>query len=312
MSARAASRPDAPGGPAGALAAAGVALRAEDLIALRRLALSAEADPILAALPGGFVTRRRGHGQEVADVRDYVAGDDIRHLDRGATARRGSLHVRQFQEDRDRVTLLVADMRPAMLWGTRRAFRSVAIAEALALIGWRAVEEGGRVGLLAIGSGAPEAVPPRGRTRGMLEVIGGLVRAHAAALQRAAGGAETDPELSRSLSRIERLAPRGAEVVIASGFDTPGPDLGECLGDLARTRVPRLVRIEDGRLAALPRGRYPIRLPDGSRRVVTGGGSATPEAGPIAGRPVLTLDAGETPEATARRIVAAFPRDREP
>ncbi|PIL21498.1 hypothetical protein P775_03965, partial [Puniceibacterium antarcticum] len=158
-----------------ALDVPGIALRAEALIAMRA-GTGAQEGP-LSALPGGFVTKRRGHGQEVADVRAYVAGDDIRHLDRGATARTGALHVRQFQEERDRVTLLVADFRPCMLWGTRRAFRSVAAAEALAMIGWRGVAEGGRVGLFALGAGDPVVVPVRGRVRGMLGVIGGMVRA---------------------------------------------------------------------------------------------------------------------------------------
>jgi len=107
----------------------GVRLTADGLIALRPLAAQIAGDPALARLPGGFVTRRKGHGQEVADVRLYAEGDDVRHLDRGTTARTGALHVRQFQEERDRETLLVADFRPSMLWGISRCFRSVAAAE---------------------------------------------------------------------------------------------------------------------------------------------------------------------------------------
>ena len=79
-----------------ALSAPGVALRPDPVIALRRRVLSAETPPVLAALPGGFATRRKGHGLEVADMREYVAGDDIRHLDRGTTARTGRLHIREF------------------------------------------------------------------------------------------------------------------------------------------------------------------------------------------------------------------------
>lgn len=296
-----------------AFAAPGIALRSDPLIALRRVALSAEATPVLAALPGGFATRRKGHGLEVADMREYVAGDDIRHLDMGTTARTGRLHVREFQEERDRVTLLVADFRPAMLWGTRRAFRSVAAAEALSLIGWTVAESGGRVGLMAIGPGDPVVVPPKGRTRGMLNVIGGLVTAHGQSLEAVAGGQGEDPPLDRSLSRADRLVPAGAEIVIASGFDVPGRGLADRLNALARRRVPRLVLVTDAQAAGLPRGRYPIRTADGQRlRVSLGGGSAAPEAlvQPIAGHPALVLDAGAPVEATARRIVAAFPTER--
>ncbi|MEM8952145.1 MAG: DUF58 domain-containing protein, partial [Pseudomonadota bacterium] len=104
-----------------ALEAPGVTLGANDLIALRHVALASETSEVLAALPGGFATRRKGSGLEVADMREYVRGDDPRHLDRGATARTGRLHVRQFLEDRDRILLLIADFRPSMFWGISRA-----------------------------------------------------------------------------------------------------------------------------------------------------------------------------------------------
>ncbi|MEY8828467.1 DUF58 domain-containing protein [Sedimentitalea sp. XS_ASV28] len=291
----------------------GVALHADALIALRPLALHPEAEGQLAALPGGFVTRRRGHGQEMADVREYVAGDDIRHLDRGSTARTGVLHVRSFQEERDRVTLLVADFRPAMLWGTRRALRSVAAAEALALVGWRVIEQGGRVGLLAIGSGAPVVVAIQGRVRGMLAVIGGLVRAHDAALHLALAGNRDDPPLDEAIARVTRIAPAGSEIVIASGFDSPGPSLDDRLGQIAQRRMPRPVLVTDDVTENLPPGVYPIRLPDGSRRRVRiSGRKAAPRVTEIAGFPALPLDAGQQIATTARVLQAAFPPDRAP
>lgn len=290
-----------------ALKAPGVALGAAGLIALRRVMLQAEAASVLANLPGGFVTRRKGHGLEVADTREYVAGDEVRHLDRNSTARTGRLHVRQFQEERDRVCLLVADFRPSMFWGLRRALRSVAAAEALALIGWSVVESGGRVGLFVLTQDAPLVIPARGRARGMLDVIGGLVDAHEKALDRVASGVVREPSLNHGLAPVARVAPSGAEIFIASGFDTPGDALPDRLAELARRRVPRLVMIGDRAAHRLPRGQYPVRLADGRRlRLALGGAAEDRSSGVmrIAGHAALVLDAGETVEVTARRLVA--------
>lgn len=296
------------------LAAPGVGLTSEGLIALRRVGLHAQAAPVLANLPGGFATRRKGHGLEVADMREYVAGDDIRHLDRNTTARTGRLHVRKFQEERDRVALLIADFRPPMFWGLSRAFRSVAAAEVLALIGWNLVESGGRVGLLAVTAAAPVIVPPRGRTRGMLDVIGGMVEAHGAALSALAEGQEAeDIPLDLALSRAERLVAAGAELIIASGFDAAGPALADRLDALARRRTPRLMLITDGATGRLPRGRYPVRLADGRRMRLSLGARAEvapEEVVQIAGHPALVLQASDPVEQTARRVAAAFPRVR--
>ncbi|MGC3940652.1 DUF58 domain-containing protein [Roseobacter sp. EG26] len=296
-----------------ALDAPGIALRSDALIALRRVIMNAETAPVLANLPGGYATRRKGHGLEVADMREYVAGDDVRHLDRNSTARTGRLHIRQFQEERDRVSLLIADFRPAMFWGLRRAFRSVAAAEALSLIGWSIVESGGRVGLLAITYEGSVIVPPRGRARGMLDVIGGMVEAHANSLAAMAGNGAQTQALDIGLSRAEKLVPSGAELIIASGFDTPGPGLADRLNALARRRTPRLVLITDQSTSHMPRGRYPVRLADGRRLRLSLGGAGGAEFPPvqsIAGYPALTLDAGEPVEQTARRIRAVFQREQ--
>lgn len=281
-----------------ALAAPGVGLGSDTLIALRRLALASAQNQSLAALPGGYATRRKGQGLEVADVRDYVAGDDIRHLDRGATARTGRLHVRQFQEERDRVCLLVADFRPQMLWGLQRAFRSVAAAEALAMLGWQIVESGGRVGLLAITQDQPVIVSARGRTRGMLDVIGGMVDAHGQALHERGQG---EPTLDQALTRADRLVPSGAEVWIASGFDALGAGFSDRLDALERRRHPRLLMITDAE--NLPQGRYPVRLSDGRfLRASAGGTQPSLRHQTIAGRAALVLNAGEEVEQTARRL----------
>jgi len=289
----------------------GVALRSDALIALRQIALNTRVEPTLTALPGGFATRRKGHGQEVADVREYISGDDMRHLDRGTTARTGTLHIRQFQEERDRISLLIADFRPAMLWGITRAFRSVAAAEALALIGWKNVHEGGRVGLLALTAGLPVFVPPRGRTRGMLDVIGGMMTAHQQALDDAMSGA-ADVPLDGALTGVERLVPTGAELIIASGFDMPGVGLGDRLAGLARRRVPHLLMVTDAEAGRLPQGRYPIRLPDGRQvHVDLNGAETQPEAeSEVAGHMALLINAGASVQETARSIAAAFPSGR--
>lgn len=243
----------------------GISVTAAMLIAQRaHVRRPATTEQVVSALPGGFMTRRRGNGQVIADSRAYVDGDDIRHVDRGATARTGTLHIRTFHEERDRVTFLVADFRPSMLWGMRRALRSVAAAEALARLGWRAVETGGRVGLLAITPRGALAVPTRGRSRGMLAVVGGLVKAHAMALEEVRAGLHEDP-LDRGLLRLKRIVPRGAIVVIASALDTRGDAFDEVIGDLAQRRHPRFLIAEDSALRALRPGYYPMAAPDGTR-----------------------------------------------
>ena len=279
----------------------GTRVTAQSLIAQRDAVIeSRRRDQATSALPGGFAIRKRGQGQVIADSRPYIHGDDMRHVDRGATARTGTLHVRTFHEERDRVSFLVADFRPSMLWGMQRAFRSVAAAEALAWLGWQAVEAGGRVGLMAITAEERVIVRTQGGTRGMLAVIGGLVRAHAGALDSALAAARggkpkfADPTLGETLSVLHRIVPRGASVLIATALDSLGEDFDAVMGRLTQHRSPRFVLIEEGALQSLPTGHYPLRGPDGARRSARCLRAADPDKGleRIAAYDTLRVDVG--------------------
>lgn len=295
----------------------GATLGPDTLIAIRDVALAAARAPVLAAgIPGGFAIRRKGNGLEVADVREYVPGDDLRHLDRGATARTGKPHLRQFQEERDRIVLLIADMRPPMFWGVTRAFRSVAAAEVLALIGWSVVETGGRVALLAITATGPVVVPPRPRLRGMLDVIAGLVEAHGLGLADLAAGpqesADGAPTLDTALAQAERLVPSGAELIVASGFDNAGAGLADRLNALARRRTVSLISVTAAVAGRLPPGRYPLRLPDGRRVAVRLGRDCgqPPLTEPVADHEAVVIDAGDPVEQSARRLIGVLAPER--
>ena len=282
----------------------GVDVDAAALLGLRHLARGAPASSSrrLAARPGGIVTRRRGRGSEIDDVRPWIDGDDIRHIDRNATARTGELHTRTFRDERERAVLLVADFRPAMLFGTRRAFRSVAAAEALALVGWRAAAEGGRIGLLAAGAGEPDFVRPKGGERAMNGVIGVMARAHADAL---AAPDQPDPPLADALETAVGALPRGGHLILASGLDEPGLRFDEVVR-AASTRVSiAVLLVTDAFERDAPRGAYAFLSRDGRSGWLSGrrGGDARAdfrrERLMGLGVPVISIDAAAGPERVA-------------
>ncbi|TPE50232.1 DUF58 domain-containing protein [Amaricoccus solimangrovi] len=227
---------------------------AERLVALGSLAARLGRDrPEIARRPGTTATRPRGQGHEIREIRPFAEGDDPRHLDAAATARTGSPQVRGFHEDRDRALMLIADFRRPMLWGTRR-LRSVALAEALALAGWRAVLDGGAVGVAVITDDGVLSERPTARARGMAKVAGCLARGHALALTLT--GHPVRP-LAPDLVRAGRLAPRGARVLLGSALDLPGPGLPAALDGIRRRGPLRVLLPLDPFEAAPPGGELP-------------------------------------------------------
>lgn len=148
----------------------------------------------------------RGRGMEYAESREYVAGDDVRHIDWRLTARSGRTHTKLFQAERERLTLIVADTAPALYFGTRVRFKSVQAARAGAVAAWAALRAGDRIAALR-GSVREAPVSPASGVRGVLRVLDALVRWYGQAPEEDAG-------LAVALDHAGRLMRPGSRLLV--------------------------------------------------------------------------------------------------
>lgn len=219
---------------AAALDHPGLRLTAAELIALRPPPHASRHRPA-SRRPGAIPARVAGQGMDLREIRAFAEGDDLRRIDPAATARTGQLHVRSFHEDRDDTTLLIADFRHAMLWGTGTALRSVRGARWLAQIGWQAVARGGSVALMAVGDDGP-VTAGAGTGEFQMQTIATLMaQAHDAALSRKA----RDSGLSAALAQAARMVPPGGQVHLATGPD----GLADTDAEISRLAKGRRLRV---------------------------------------------------------------------
>src|SRR5512143_3229599 len=68
-------------------------------------------------LQGDYRTLFYGFGLDLADVREYQEGDDVRLIDWNVTARTGTPHVRQYIEDRELTAWFLLDLSPSLDFG---------------------------------------------------------------------------------------------------------------------------------------------------------------------------------------------------
>ena len=240
----------------------GVDLDVQALLDLRHLASRMRDIRTLprSTMPGDIIHKRRGRGLEVHDVRPWVEGDDIRHLDQNATARTGVPHTKTYFDERERSVLLVADFRPSMLFGTRRAFRSVAGAEALAMLGWRGTGHGGRVGLLAANArGTRFSRQGRGE-RAMIAAVGVLAQSHREAL---ADGGTREPDLADVIDTAATLAGTGSTMIVATALERCGASFDEAVLRAVRRHDVFFLLVEDAFERDPPQGDYPFASDEG-------------------------------------------------
>lgn len=114
---------------------------------------------------GGRASVFKGRGVEFEEVRPYVAGDEVREIDWNVTARTGHPYVKRFVEERELTVLLVVDVSRSMRFGTAAQDKRELAAELCAVLGFAAMRNNDRVGLLLAAGRVEHFVrPSRGRT----------------------------------------------------------------------------------------------------------------------------------------------------
>ena len=140
-------------------------LRSLDLAILHR---------VESLMPGEHLTPQVGTGTELAGIRPYRPGDDVRHLDWNVTARLQEPHVRVHVAERALTSWLVLDVSASMGFGTADR-RKADVAEGVALaIGHVATRRGNRLGVTAVGAGQPRIARPRQGRAGLLGMLAQL------------------------------------------------------------------------------------------------------------------------------------------
>jgi uncharacterized protein (DUF58 family) len=186
-------------------------LRSLDLAVMRR---------VESLIPGEHLTPQVGAGTELAMIRPYVPGDDVRYIDWNVTARMQEPHVRVHVGERALTAWLLLDVSASMAFGTADR-RKADVAEGVALaVGHVATRRGNRLGVVAFGAGEPHVLRPR---QGRLGLLGLLAELRQAPEPEGAGATS----LGTAVRHTAALAKARGLVVVVSDFrgerDWEGP-----------------------------------------------------------------------------------------
>jgi uncharacterized protein (DUF58 family) len=234
----------APAGAQGPGALRGALVEALDLLLARRAS---------GVLPGDRRASGLGEGTELAQIRPYQVGDDVRRLDAAASARTGVPHVRDHVPERALTTWVLLDVSASMAFGTGARLKSDVAAGVVEVVGRLAVRRAGRVALLTCGAPVEALLPPQGGRRALVA----LRRAVAAGVAPDATPPRDDA-LAFALRRVMRLARGPGLVVVVSDFREgaagadAAPAWSRALGALATRHDVLAVEVTDPREAELP------------------------------------------------------------
>jgi len=195
-------------------------------------------------LQGDYRTMFRGQGLDLADIREYVAGDDVRHIDWNVTARMDSPYVREYHEDREITAHFLLDVSPSVDFGTAEALKRDLLIDFVAVLSRLLTRHGNRVGAVIYGKGVERIIPARTGRMQVLRLINELQRRPR--LNEAPATALADL-LDTGLRSIRR---RSLVFVISDFFSTPGWE--RPLTQLSRHHETLAIRLVDPRERDIP------------------------------------------------------------
>ena len=161
------------------------------------------------ALPGEHLAAGLGSGTELQQLRPYVEGDDVRHLDAAASARTGEPHVRLHVPERALTTWIALDVSASMAFGSRDRLKSDVAEGVVRVVARLTVRRGGRVALLRWGGpDVTTLLPPAGGR----PALGAIDRVLAEGV--APDHLPAAENLEQALGRLHRVARRPGMVVV--------------------------------------------------------------------------------------------------
>ena len=195
-------------------------------------------------LQGDYRTLFRGQGLDLADIREYVAGDDVRNIDWNVTARLDLPHVREYLEDREITAHFLLDLSPSVDFGTASALKRDRLIDFVGLVARLLTRHGNRVGAILYGKQVEKVVPARGGRMQVLRLIDELQRRPRLESSPATSLSELIETALRSFKR------RSLVFIVSDFFTMPGWE--KPLELLARKHETLAIRLTDPRERELP------------------------------------------------------------
>ena len=195
-------------------------------------------------LQGDYRTLFRGFGLDLADLREYQYGDDVRHIDWNVTARLQTPYVREYHEDRELTAWFLLDLSASVDFGSGEVRKRMVAADFVAVLARILTRHGNKVGALVYGEDVDRLIPARRGRRHVLRLLHAM-------LERPAPKRNQPTDLGALLGGAAQLMRRRSLVFVVSDFiSVPGWE--QRLGQLAQRHEVVAVRLHDPLEANLP------------------------------------------------------------
>ena len=167
---------------------------------------------VLTRLSGRHQSSMRGRGMDFSEMKQYVQGDDTRNMDWKATRRTGKPYIRVYNEERDRNVWLVVSQMNSMFFGSNLRMKSVSAAHTAALMAFKALEMGDRVGAVVYNNDEVKFFKATSSKNNLVQIMTEIERQNH--LLNASNGDNQKASIGKSLKALSALVKHDDLVVL--------------------------------------------------------------------------------------------------
>ena len=191
---------------------------------------------------GEYLSSFRGQGLDFDDFREYQHGDEVRFIDWNVTARMNLPYVRKFREERELSVMLAVDVSGSADYGSVSLSKREVAAETAAVLGFSALHNGDKVGLVIFADEPLLFIPPKKGSRHLLRMIREIL---------VAKPAKPGTSVAAACDFLVRTLRRKSLVFMISDFYSD--PLDRPIGKLARKHETVALRVMDQLESILPK-----------------------------------------------------------
>lgn len=238
----------------------------EDLIALRfhvKQRRLTQQQKLVSEKGGYHQAVRKGRGMEFNEVREYTAGDDIRHIDWKVSARTQKTHTKVFTEEVEKPIIALTEQTPNLFFGSQVRFKSVQALNVMAAIGWISLHQGDRFGGLVFNHQQHHWVEPKHQAKAIMQLL------HQSLLsqqQLTSPAANNEDHWLDQLTQLQKRLRPGSRLFLIGDFLTASDGFFQKLSQLKKHADINVIHIFDPLEKALPSSGQ-LNLTDGENEI---------------------------------------------
>jgi uncharacterized protein (DUF58 family) len=120
---------------------------------------------------GEYHSAFKGKGMHFREVREYIAGDDVRFIDWNVSARFSHTFTKVFEEERELTLMLLIDISASNYFGTLVAQKKDIINEMAAVIAFSAITNNDKVGAIFFSDKVEKFIPAKKGRQHVLYIV---------------------------------------------------------------------------------------------------------------------------------------------